>query len=98
MRKLGIALLALIVLVIVALLIAPTFMDANRYRGPIHASLEKHLGRPITLGTLHARLLPPSVRAENVVIGEDPQFAVGDSGRPFASTQNLYVTLRLLPL
>jgi len=98
MRKLGIALLALIVLVIAALLIAPAFMDANQYRGPIQAALEKHLGRPVTLGVLHARLLPPSVRAENVVIGEDPQFAAGDSGRPFATTQNLYVTLRLLPL
>src|SRR5437016_2919382 len=95
MRKLGYALLALIVLIIAALLVAPAFIDANQYRGRIQAELQKRLGRPVTLGALHARLLPLSVRAENVNIGEDAQFA---SGRPFAVAQNLYVSLRLAPL
>lgn len=95
MRKLGIAILVIVVLVVLAAAILPRFLDVNRYRGQIQAQLEQRLGRPVSLGNMSLSLLPPSVRIDNVVIGEDPTFK---TGKPFAYAQQLYVLMELIPL
>ncbi len=95
MRKLGYVIAGIVLLLVIALLAAPAFLDVNRYRPRIQAELEQHLDRPVALGTIHLRLLPPSFRVENVVIAEDPAL---HTGRPFAQVPNLYVKPRLLPL
>src|SRR3954453_21990875 len=95
MRKIGIVSLVVIVLVVLALAVLPKFLDVNSYRGQIQSQLQQKLGRPVTLGEMKLSLLPPSVRVANVVIGEDPAFR---TGKPFAAVQELYVSVKLLPL
>ncbi len=94
MRKAGIAILVILVLIVVALLVAPMFINVNQYRGRIESELGARLGRSVTLGQMHLRLLPPVFRAENVIIGEDPRFGPG----PFAQARDLYVSVKFWPL
>src|SRR5690348_7250951 len=95
MRKAGIVILCLVVLVVIAALVIPSFLDVNQYRGKIQSELQQRLGRQVSLGTMHLRLLPLSFRVDNVTISEDPRF---QSGRPFAQADELDVTAKLLPL
>src|SRR6185437_9136772 len=67
----------------------------QQYRPQIQSELQQKLGRKVTLGNLHLRLLTPRVRVDNVTVSEDPRFS---SGRPFAQTQELDVSIALLPL
>src|SRR2546423_5083921 len=95
MRKLGYVIVGLVVVLVIGLLVAPVFIDVNRYRPRIQAELEQRLGRSVQLGTMHLRLLPPAFRVENVVIAEA---AALRTGRPFAQVPNLYVRARVWPL
>jgi AsmA protein len=97
MRKLGIALLVIVVLLVAAALIIPRVIDINQYHGKIQAELQKRLGRSVTLGEMHLSLFPPSFQVKNPVIGEDPRFAFNQD-RPFASADNLGVSVQLWPL
>src|ERR1051326_1244499 len=95
MKKLGITIGVIIVLIIVALLVAPSFINVDQFRGRIVAEIQQRTGRTVQLGTLHLRLLPPKFSADKAVIGEDPTFR---SQRPFAQVQQLNVSVALLPL
>jgi uncharacterized protein involved in outer membrane biogenesis len=95
MRKLGYVLLGLVVLLVIAALALPRLVDVNSYRPRIQAELQQRLGRPVQLGTMHLRVLPLSIRVENIVIAEDPNYR---TGRPFAQAPNLFVSARLWPL
>lgn len=97
MRKLGITVLVIVVLLIAAGLIIPHLVDINHYRGQIQSELEKRLGRQVTLGEMRLSLFPPSFRVQNPVIGEDPRFSFNEN-RPFATAQTLAVSVKLLPL
>jgi uncharacterized protein involved in outer membrane biogenesis len=74
--KPALAIAGAIALLVVVLLIAPTFIDINTYRAQIITQLERRLGRSVKLGAMRLRALP-SIRVEvaDVVIGDDPQFA-----------------------
>ncbi len=89
MRKAAIVVGILVVLIIVVLLVAPAFVDINHYRGQVEAQLQKALARPVSVGQMRLRLLPPRVRVANVVIGEDPVFGPG----PFASIPELVASV-----
>lgn len=95
MRKLGIAVAIIVVLLAAAALIVPHLIDINQYHGQIQAQLEKRLGRKVSLGNMSLSLFPPSFEVENTTIAEDPRFA---SGRPFATTDKLSVSVKLWPL
>jgi uncharacterized protein involved in outer membrane biogenesis len=95
MRKAGIVIAVVIVLLVIAALIVPRLLNVNSYRSQIQARLEQQLGRPVSLGNISLSLLPPSVRIDNVVIGEDPAIK---TGKPFAFAQQLYVSMKLMPL
>src|SRR5205823_14880445 len=95
MRKLGIAVLVIIVLIVVVALVAPAFVNVDKYHDRIQAELSSKLGRPVTLGKMHLRLLPPKFRVENVTIAEDARFV---TGRPFAQANELTVSPEVLPL
>lgn len=95
MRKAGIIVLVALVVIIALAAVVPQFINVDRYRGRIQAELEKQLNRPASFGKLHASLLPPSAKVENVVVGEDKEF---QTGRPFASAELLTVSLQLIPL
>ncbi len=95
MRKAGIAVLVLAVLVLAAVLILPHVIDVNQYHNQIQTELEKKLGRNVSLGQMSLSLLPPSFEVDNAALGEDNSFP---AGRPFAATEKLVVSVRLLPL
>src|SRR6267142_2148113 len=72
MRKLGIAIAVIVVLLVAAVLIVPHLIDVNLYHGQIQSQLEKRLGRQVTLGNMKLRLFPPAFDVENATIAEDP--------------------------
>ncbi len=74
--KPALAVAGVIAALAVALLIAVAIIDIDAYRGRIIAQLEQRLGRSVKLGAMRLSALP-SIRIEvdDVVIGDDPQFA-----------------------
>ena len=95
MRKLGIAVLIIVVLVVAAALILPHVIDVNSYHDQIQAQLEKKLGRQVTLGQMSLSLFPPSFQVANAAVGEDKNF---HSARPFAQAEKLAVSVKFWPL
>src|ERR1051325_2599086 len=95
MRKLGIAILIIVVLLVAAALIVPHLINVNQYHDKIQAELQKRLGRQVTLGNLHLSLLPLSFQVENATIAEDPHFS---TSRPFAQAEKLAVSVKFWPL
>ncbi|HLK07942.1 MAG TPA: AsmA family protein [Candidatus Angelobacter sp.] len=95
MRKLGIAIAVIVVVLIAAVLIVPHLIDVNQYHGQIQSQLEKRLGRQVTLGNMGLRLFPPAFDVENTTIAEDPHFA---TNRPFATADKLAVSVKFWPL
>jgi AsmA protein len=95
MRKFGIAILVIVVLLVAAALIVPHLIDINHYHNQIQAELQKRLGRQVSLGNMHLSLFPPSFQVQNVSIADDPRFS---TSRPFASAENLAVSVKFWPL
>ena len=95
MRKLGIAIAVIVVLLVAAVLIVPHLIDVNQYHGQVQSQLEKRLGRPVTLGNMRLRLFPPAFDVDNATIAEDPHFA---TNRPFATADKLAVSVKFWPL
>jgi len=82
-------------LVIVALLVAPFFIDVNDYKNRIEQEVEKATGRHLTIGGIHASLFPwIGVSLDDVHLANRSGFSEHD----FFSVQRLHVKLALLPL
>src|SRR2546428_199741 len=81
MRKVGIAIALIVVLLVAAALIVPHVVNINFYHNQIQAELQKKLGREISLGQMGLSLFPPSFQVNNAIIGEDRSFP---PGHPFA--------------
>jgi AsmA protein len=94
MRKLGIAIAVLLVVVVAVLAIAPKMLNVNHYHDQIQSQLSAKLGRPVTLGAMSLSLLPPKFTVENAAIFEDKKFGSGT----FAQMQSMAVRVKLLPL
>jgi uncharacterized protein involved in outer membrane biogenesis len=95
MRKLGIAIAVIAVLLIAAALLVPRLIDANQYHQQIQSQMEKRLGRQVTLGKMDLRLFPLAFDVETPTIAEDPHFA---TNRPFATADKLAVSVKFWPL
>src|SRR6516165_8636826 len=95
MRKLIIAVVAVVVLILVLIFCLPYFVDINQYRGEIQAQLQNRLHRPVQFGALSLAVFPVRVKAQKVVIGEDPRF---HSQLPFAQVGEMDISVKLLPL
>ena len=95
MRKLLIAAVIVILVVVGIALVVPMLVDVNQYRGQIQAELQKQLNRPVQLGSMSLSVIPLAVKVDNVTIGEDPSF---HSNVPFAQVQQLDVHVKLFPL
>ena len=88
MRKLLIAVVIVILVVVGIVFIVPMLVDVNQYRGQIQAELQKRLNRPVQLGDMSLSVIPLAVKVDNVTIGDDPSF---HSNVPFAQVQQLDV-------
>jgi AsmA protein len=95
MRKLGIAILVVILLCVALALIIPHVVDINSYHNQIQTQLEKKLGRQVSLGEMRLSLFPPSFQVQNAIVGEEKAFS---TGRPFAEVERLSVSVKLFPL
>jgi AsmA protein len=84
--------------VVVALLLAavllPFVIDANRFRPEIESSLNTALNRKVDIGNIRLSILSGGVAVENISISDDPSFNTG----PFLRAKSLSVNLELLPL
>ncbi|MGL4489586.1 MAG: AsmA family protein, partial [Rhizobiaceae bacterium] len=95
----------LLVLVLLAALIAPLFINWTGYRADFEREASKILGRPVTVaGEASARLLPfPSLSFTNVRVGEDvenpaltiEQFSMDAELSPFLSGEVLIFDMRM---
>jgi AsmA family len=95
MKKVGIAVGVIILLLIVAVVIFAATFDVNRYRGTIQSELQQRLGRQVTLGEMNLKIFPPRFRVQNVAIADDPAF---NNQKPFVQAQELDVAVKLMPL
>jgi len=95
MRKVAVAGGIVILLIILGIAIFASTFDINRYRGTIQADLSQHLGRNVTVGNMNLNLFPPRFVVHDVTIADDPSF---HTQRPFVETQELAVSVKLLPL
>jgi uncharacterized protein involved in outer membrane biogenesis len=95
MRKLIGVVIALVLLAVIAIFALPSLVNVNQYHDKIQAELQQKLHRQVKLGDMSLKILPFSIRVSNVEIGEDAKF---NTGTPFASTQQLAVSAKLLPL
>jgi len=95
-KKLFIALLGLIVLLVVAILVGPSFIDWNTQKGRITAEVERLTGRKLTIdGDLSLTILPaPAFSAARV------RFANIDGGSApsMIELESLDVRVALIPL
>jgi len=95
MKKIIIATVAVVVMIVVAILCLPFFIDINQHRGEIQAKLQNRLRRPVQLGAMSLAVFPLRVEVKDVAIAEDPRFA---SKLPFAQVGEMDISLKLLPL
>ena len=95
MRKIGIAIGVLLLLIVVAGAIFAATFDVNRYHGLIQSELEQRLGRKVTLGDMHLGIFPPRFKVQDVAIADDSNFS---SQLPFVQAKALDVSVKLLPL
>ncbi len=95
MRKVIIAVAAVIVLLVVAMLLLPHFIDVNQYRGQIQAQLQSRLNRPVKLGAMSLAVFPLRVEVKDVMIGEDARF---HTNVPFAQVGEMDISVKLFPL
>lgn len=95
MRKLLIAVAAVLVLGLAAIFLLPYFIDVNQYRGTIQAQLQNRLYRQVQLGRMSLGVFPIRVQVQAVNIGEDPRY---QSKLPFARVSQMDVSVKLFPL
>ena len=95
MRRPVLIILIVVAVVILAVILAASLFNVNKFRPRIQAELQTKLGRPVTLGELHLRLLPLSIRVDGITIGEP---AGWPSQRPFATAKDVYASAGLFSL
>jgi AsmA protein len=94
MRKIAIVIAIVVAVVAIAVGIFVATFNPNDYRGTVQTKLEQQLDRKVTLGNMELGLFPLRFRVFNLSIADDPKF----SARAFIQTQELSVSVKLLPL
>lgn len=84
----------IIILLVLAVLILPFFIDANTFRPQIESAAESALNRKVTIGTIHLSLFSGSVSIDDLSVSDDPAF----SSSPFLTARSVAVGVKLLPL
>jgi len=83
------------VVLALAAIVLPPFINVSRYKGRVIASMSSALGRPVTAGAIELRLLPqPGFYMVNVAIGDDPAY----SAEPILHSEEVTAYLSLSSL
>jgi AsmA protein len=93
-RKIAIIVGIVVVVLILAVGIFVATFNPNDYRSTVQTKLEEQLHRKVTLGNMELGLFPLRFRVFNLGIADDPRFG----NRAFIQTQELSVSVKLLPL
>src|SRR5215471_382842 len=93
-KKLLVAVVAVVGVLVLAAIAAAVFIDANQFRPALAAQLTQALGRRVEIGNLKVSWLAGGVAAEDVVILDDPEF----SKAPFVSAKSVSIGVDLWPL
>jgi AsmA protein len=94
MRKIAIVIGIVVVVTVLAVGIFVATFNPNNYRGTLQTKLEQQLDRKVALGNMELGLFPLRFRVYNLSIADDPKFGT----RAFVQTQELSVSVKLLPL
>lgn len=81
-------------LVVILVIAAYLFIDANRFRPTIETQLSNSLGRKVLVGNLSLSLFSGGISARDISVADDPAF----SQSPFLSAKSLDVSVKLIPL
>jgi len=84
----------LIVLVAVAAVALPLFLNADSFRTRIEATLTKSLGRKVTVGGVRLSVWTGGMVAERATVADDPQF----SSQPFIQAESVKIQVQMIPL
>jgi AsmA protein len=87
-------LVGVVVLLLLAVLLVPLFINANTFRSTLETQLSSALGRKVTLGNLSFSVFSGSLVADNISIADDPAF----SAKPFLQAQSLHIGVEVMPL
>jgi AsmA protein len=93
-KKLVVAVVAIVGLLVVAGIAVAVFVDANQFRPALAAQLSQALGRRVEIGNLKVSWLAGGVAAEDLVILDDPAFSTS----PFVSAKSMSIGVDLWPL
>src|SRR5580692_5075960 len=94
MRRIAIVIGIVIAVIVIAVGILFATFNPNDYRETIQTKLQQQVNRNVTLGDMSLGLFPLRFRVANLSIADDPKFG----NRPFIQTQELSVSVKLLPL
>jgi AsmA protein len=86
--------LIIVVVLLVVVIAAPFLIPVNQFRATIESKASAALGRKVEFGNLSLSLLSGSLGADDLSIGDDPQF----SSNPFLTAKSLKVGVEILPL
>ena len=86
--------LIIVAVLIVLVLVAPFLIPVNQFRPTIEEKTSAALGRKVQLGDLSLSVLSGSLSANNLSIGDDPNFA----SSPFLTAKSLKVGVEIMPL
>src|SRR5260370_14373975 len=86
--------LVVVGVLVVLVLVAPFLIPVNQFRPTIEEKASAALGRKVELGNLSLSLISGSLSADNISIGDDPNF----SPSPFLTPKSLNVGVEILPL
>jgi hypothetical protein len=93
-RTLLIVLGSIVVLILLAVICIPLFLNPDNFRARIESTLTTSLGRKVTLGKLDLSVLTGSLVAENATLADDPAF----SNQPFLQASKVKIGIEMLPL
>jgi hypothetical protein len=80
---------------VLALVLLPPFVNVNRYRGRVAGAIGRALGREVTVSNIELKLLPrPGVVLYNFVVADDPSYGA----EPMLRADVVTVYLRLTSL
>ncbi len=94
MKKLLYIACGLVAVIVILLIAAYMFIDANKFRPTIEAQLSSSLGRKVQVGDLGLSLFSGGISARDVSIADDPAF----SQAPFLTAKSVDVSVELVPL
>ena len=82
--------IGLLLLIVISL---PFLINVDQFRPTLQSELSSALGREVTLGNLHLKILTGEVTADDLSVAEDPAF-----GKPaFLRAKSLHVGAEILP-